>query len=112
MGRSPSLRYGDTAVIFHWLIAFFIIGLLAVGKFMTQLEENDPLRFELTQWHKSFGISVLVLSVLRIVWRITHKPPPELNTIPAWQQRAAGFTHFLSGVLFCQPVSSEALYKY
>lgn len=106
MGRSPSLRYGDTAVIFHWLIAFFIIGLLAVGKFMTQLEENDPLRFELTQWHKSFGISVLVLSVLRIVWRITHKPPPELNTIPAWQQKAASFTHLLLyGLMLILPIT-------
>ncbi len=106
MGRSPGLRYGDTAVFFHWIIAFLIIGLLAVGKFMTQLEENDPLRFELTQWHKSFGISVLVLSVLRILWRITHKPPPELDTIPAWQQKIANTTHWLLyGLMFALPVT-------
>lgn len=106
MGRSPSLRYGDTAVIFHWLIAFLIIGLLAVGKFMTQLEENDPLRFELTQWHKSFGISVLVLSVLRILWRLTHKPPPELDTIPKWQQRAASLIHVvLYALMLALPIT-------
>jgi len=89
MGRSPGLRYGDTAVIFHWLIAVFIIGLLVVGKYMTGLAENDPIRFELTQWHKSFGIVVLLLSVLRIVWRLSHKPPPEPESIALWQQRAA-----------------------
>lgn len=106
MGRSPGLRYGDTAVFFHWIIAFLIIGLLAVGKFMTQLEENDPLRFELTQWHKSFGIAVLILSVFRILWRITHKPPPELDTIPAWQQKAANTTHWLLyGLMLALPVT-------
>lgn len=106
MGRSPGLRYGDTAVFFHWIIAFLIIGLLAVGKFMTQLEENDPLRFELTQWHKSFGVSVLVLSVLRIIWRITHNPPPEIDTIPAWQQKVANITHWLLyGLMFALPIT-------
>ena len=106
MGRSSSLRYGDTAVIFHWLIAFFIIGLLAVGKYMTGLEENDPVRFVLTQWHKSFGITVLVLSVLRILWRLTHKPPPELDSIPAWQQRIAGLVHLvLYGLMLGLPIT-------
>lgn len=99
MGRSPGLRYGDTAVIFHWLIAVFIIGLLVVGKYMTGLAENDPIRFELTQWHKSFGIVVLLLSVLRIVWRLLHKPPPEPESIARWQQLAASFVHILLYVL-------------
>ena len=69
MGRSTSQRYGDIAVIFHWVIALLIIGLLVIGKYMTSLEENDPVRFVLTQWHKSFGITVLILSVLRLLWR-------------------------------------------
>lgn len=99
MGRSVEKRYGDVAVIFHWLIALLIIGLLIVGKYMGSLDENDPVRYALTQWHKSFGIMVLLLSVLRLLWRITHKPPPEPDSIPGWQQRAASLAHGMLYVL-------------
>ena len=99
MGRSIEQRYGDIAVIFHWLIALLIIGLLAIGKYMGSLDENDPIRYALTQWHKSFGITVLLLSVLRLLWRFTHKPPPELESIPSWQQRGASLAHGLLYVL-------------
>jgi cytochrome b561 len=95
MGRSTLLRYGDTAIIFHWLIAFLIIGLLAIGKYMTGLAENDPIRFELTQWHKSFGIAVLLLSIFRLIWRFIHKPPAEPESLPAWQKRVSSLVHWI-----------------
>ena len=106
MSRSTSQRYDDIAVIFHWAIALLIIGLLIVGKYMTSLEENDPVRFVLTQWHKSFGITVLILSVLRLLWRFTHKPPPALASIALWQQHAASLVHGLLYVLmFTLPIT-------
>lgn len=95
MGRLATLRYSDVAIVLHWLIAFFVLGLLAVGKFMTSLETDDPLRYQLTQWHKTFGLSVLALSVIRLVWRTTHAPPPIDYEAPAWQHRAASYTHVL-----------------
>ena len=114
MGRSTLLRYGDTAIIFHWLIAFLIIGLLAIGKYMTGLAENDPIRFELTQWHKSFGIAVLLLSIFRLVWRSIHKPPAEPESLPAWQKRVSSLVHWILYALmlilpitagsWCQPL--------
>ena len=105
MGRS-SIKYGDTAIIFHWLIALLIIGLLAIGKFMTGLEENDPLRYALTQWHKSFGIAVLLLSVLRLLWRFTHKPPAEPSYLPNWQKRISALVHVaLYGLMFVLPIT-------
>ena len=106
MGRSTSQRYGDIAVIFHWAIALLIIGLLIIGKYMSSLEENDPVRFVLTQWHKSFGITVLILSLLRLLWRFTHKPPPELASIAHWQQRAASLAHvLLYALMFILPIT-------
>ena len=106
MGRSTTQRYDDIAVIFHWAIALLIIGLLIIGKYMTSLEENDPVRFMLTQWHKSFGIAVLILSVLRLSWRFTHKPPPESATIAHWQQRAASLAHgLLYALMFILPIT-------
>ena len=106
MGRSSSIRYGDTAIIFHWLIALLIIALLAVGKFMTGLDENDPFRYVLTQWHKSFGIAVLVLSVLRLLWRFTHKPPAEPDYLPNWQKHISGLVHLaFYGLMFALPIT-------
>lgn len=106
MSRSAVQRYGDVAVIFHWLIAILILGLLAIGKYMVGLAENDPVRFELTQWHKSFGIAVLVLSVLRLLWRFTHRPPPEPASIPHWQQKIASVAHLLLyALMFILPVT-------
>ena len=106
MARTIEQRYGDVAVIFHWLIAFFIIGLLAIGKYMTSLDDNDPVRFVLTQWHKSFGLTVLFLSVLRLVWRFTHRPPPEIVSIPHWQQRVASAAHtVLYLLMFVLPIT-------
>ncbi|MFK7894125.1 MAG: cytochrome b/b6 domain-containing protein [Granulosicoccus sp.] len=106
MSNQQTLRYGDIAVLFHWLIAFFIIGLLAIGKYMTGLEENDPVRFALTQWHKSFGLTVLFLSILRLVWRFGHRPPPDPETIPNWQKSVAHGVHILLySLMFILPIS-------
>lgn len=106
MDHSIVRRYSDVAVLFHWLIAFFIIGLLAIGKYMVGLEENDPMRFALTQWHKSFGLTVLLLSVLRLVWRFIHRPPPDDASIPEWQKSAAHVAHnVLYALMFILPIS-------
>ena len=106
MSRQIGQRYGDVAVLFHWIIALLIIGLLAIGKYMTGLENNDPARFFLTQWHKSFGITLLVLSLLRLLWRWTHRPPPEPGTMPTWQIFVANVVHWvLYALLFIMPVT-------
>ena len=71
---TSSVRYSKVAIGLHWLIALMIIGLIIFGKLMTNPE--TPNRFVLYQLHKSFGILVLLFSVLRLGWRLTHKPPP------------------------------------
>ena len=86
-------RYNSIAISLHWLIAFFLIGLLAVGKYMTSLADTDPLRFTLTQWHKSFGIVVMLLATARIFWRLTHKPPALPLSTTAFERIASHATH-------------------
>ena len=88
-------RYTGVAIALHWLIALLIISLLILGKFMTSLDEADPLRFSLTQWHKSFGITILLLTLARIIWRMSHKPPALPDHIRGWQKFSSGLTHFL-----------------
>jgi len=88
------MTYTHVAVFIHWVTALFIIGLLAVGKFMTGLDEADVLRFTLTQWHKTFGVLVLLLSCIRILWRLTHRAPPHPANAPAWEKFTASLSHF------------------
>lgn len=88
-------RYNGIAIGFHWLIAFLIISMLATGNFMVSLEESDPMRFWLTQLHKSFGIVAMILIVCRYLWRLTHRPPGLPDHMKTWEVRAAGVSHAL-----------------
>ncbi len=79
MTRPTPERYNNVAISLHWLIAILILGLLASGFIMGELE-NTALKYKIFQLHKSFGITVLALSLLRLLWRLlTPVPalPPE-----------------------------------
>lgn len=88
-------RYGTVAMIFHWVIAGLIIANICLGLYFDDLPRSDPLKFQLIQLHKSIGLTVLVLSVLRLAWRLTHPVPP-LPTDLYWGVRlAARASHYL-----------------
>ena len=70
----------------HWLLALMILASLGVGLYMTGLPFS-PQRLQLYNWHKWAGVTILVLSALRLLWRLTHRPPASL-AMPARQQRA------------------------
>jgi cytochrome b561 len=56
-------------------------------------------RFDALQWHKSFGITVLILSLIRLAWRLAHRPPPLPPHMPAWERTAAVAVHWTFYVL-------------
>lgn len=87
-------RYTLPAQVLHWLIALLIFGLFPLGLYMHDLPLS-VLKIELYAWHKWFGITVLLLVVLRILWRVTHRPPPLPDHIARWQQGAAALMHEL-----------------
>src|SRR5690349_10263849 len=95
MLANSETRYGTVAVTLHWLIAIGIIGMLILGKYMADLPNSDPSKFDLIQLHKSFGISILTLSVLRVLWRLVNKVPPLPPHMPTWERYAAHASHFL-----------------
>ena len=68
-------RYSGGAILLHWLIAFLLAGEIALG-FVTP---RDASGFELFQLHKSIGITILVLSLLRLGWRLTHARPAKIE---------------------------------
>ncbi|MBS0447426.1 MAG: cytochrome b [Proteobacteria bacterium] len=100
MARSPtaSAHYTGIAVAFHWVLAIAIICSLGVGLYMSDLPLS-PMRLKLFNWHKWAGVTILVLSALRLLWRLGHRPPPDV-AMPAWQARAAHATHLLLYVFF------------
>lgn len=97
--RSPEslASYTATARFLHWSIALFLAGGFLLGAYMADLPVS-PARIKLFNYHKWIGITVLGLALLRVLWRITHRPPPELP-MPAWQLRTAQATHLLLYVL-------------
>jgi len=89
-------RYGDVAMTLHWLIAVAIILNLALGLYMADvLTDNDPSRFPIIQLHKSIGLTVLVLSLARLGWRLANPVPPLPDSMSPWFKAVAHGTHYL-----------------
>lgn len=95
MTDKTAVRYGTVAMILHWLIAAAIVGMLIVGKYMHDLSDSNPDKFALYQLHKSFGITTLALTLLRVGWRWAHPAPLLPATMPLWERWAAHGSHFL-----------------
>lgn len=97
------LRYTSVAIALHWLLALAILGIFVLGVYMADLPFS-PSRLKLFNWHKWAGISILLLSVLRLLWRVTHRPPALpaaiARAMPGWQTRVHHATHHLMYVLF------------
>ena len=95
---STTLRYTTTAIVMHWLLALLILAQLSFGVYMVDLPFS-PGRVKQFNWHKWAGISILTLSALRLLWRLSHRPPAELP-MPSWQAHAARVSHGTMYVLF------------
>jgi cytochrome b561 len=99
-------RYTPTAIALHWLIAILIIGTFTLGLVMTDIPGLTPTKLRYFSWHKWAGVTVLLLAVLRLLWRLVKRAPGYPATMPAWQQRAAHLLHALLYVLiFAVPLS-------
>ena len=96
-------RYTLPAIALHWLLALMLLGLLGMGMYMTGLSFS-PQRLKLYNWHKWAGVAFLALTALRLLWRITHRPPAlpasMTKSMPGWQRAAHHGTHHLLYVLF------------
>ena len=89
-------RYTRVAVTLHWTIAVLLSVNLLTGFFHDILGTNSVKM--VMGIHKPMGLLILALTLVRIVWRVGHRPPP-LPTGPVWQHRAASGTHALLYVL-------------
>jgi cytochrome b561 len=87
------LQYGITAKIFHWLIVALLAVQYPIGWLMPDLHRNQQPGAPMT-FHVSFGITILILIVLRFAWRLTHPVAPE-SSLPPWQRLSSEVVHWL-----------------
>lgn len=120
--------YTKTAKVLHWLIAIGIFGMFALGWFMSELPKEAPKQmaydlfnlgvytWNLTEeisprtfyfnLHKSIGVTIFALILIRILWRITHRPPALLASYKAWESKlASGAHHLLYLLMVALPLS-------
>ena len=98
MSPAASTSYTRTAVVLHWVLALAIVATFVLGLYMHELPDS-PRRLKLYNYHKWAGFSILTLSAPRLLWRLSHRPPPDLP-MPAWQARTARTAHALLYLLF------------
>jgi cytochrome b561 len=105
MATQYTQRYHRVSMVLHWLMAALIIGLIALGLVMEELTPLS-LRIDAFQLHKSFGIAVLFLALLRLGWRMTHPVPPMPETMKRHEKWAAHTGHWLLyALMIIMPVS-------
>ena len=127
--------YTKTAKVLHWLIAIGIFGMFALGWFMSDLPKEAPkqMAYDLFNlgvytWnlseeisprtfyfnlHKSIGVTIFALILIRILWRITHRPPALLASYKAWESKlASGAHHLLYLLMVALPVSGVIMATY
>lgn len=126
--KKMNSRYTKTAMLLHWLIALGIFSMFGLGWFMSELPKEAPeqlsydlFNFGVFTWdlakaatprtfyfnfHKSIGVTILVLIVIRLLWRITHQPPALPASLKKWEVKLSkGTHHFLYLLMFAMPIS-------
>jgi cytochrome b561 len=100
--------YSSVAIALHWLIAALILTNIGLAWYFTNLPRLE--QFGPAGLHKSIGITVLLLTLVRIGWRFTVRPPPLPGTMRPWERWAAKATHLLFYVIMLGlPLSGWAM---
>jgi cytochrome b561 len=101
--KNTLTRYGAMAQLFHWVIVALIVTQFVLAK---RAEGLSPVaKIGILGTHKSIGITILGLALLRLTWRLFNPVPPLPAGAPRWQERAAHISHFLLyALLFITPV--------
>ncbi|MCW4454979.1 cytochrome b [Flavobacterium sp. MXW15] len=103
--KNTADRWGAVSQSLHWLIAALILLLGIVGLTMGELPRT-PKYFWVYTAHKSLGITVLALAVLRLGWRLYAGAPRPVPGTPTWQERITSATHWLLyALIFALPLS-------
>ena len=112
MLRNTPSSYGSVAKLLHWSIVVLIITQLVLGISADDLP-NGLRKLELLAWHKSFGMLILMLALVRLAWRYANPRPVPPADMPRWQRLAAVGTHrLLYALILLQPLTGWLMSSY
>lgn len=103
--RNTGRAYGLVAQLFHWAI---VVGIALQYTWAWRADQTDSIRteYQLIVQHKSIGMTVLALAILRILWRLFNRPPALPDGMKRWERFAAAFTHWaLYGAIMAMPIT-------
>jgi cytochrome b561 len=103
--QNTSDRFGVVAKTFHWLTLALLIGSFALAISMTDMPLS-PRKLQLYSWHKWVGVTVFLVTILRIAWRLANPIPQQPAGMPKWQRCLAGLSHAtLYAILIIMPLT-------
>jgi len=92
MLRNSPAAWGWVSRTLHWGMAILLIAQVALGKYAHELGRT-PQKMDLMMWHKSIGITLLLLVILRLLWTVSNTRPLPDTTAPMWERAAARLSH-------------------
>lgn len=115
--KNTDHSYGNIAKAFHWIMFLILSGLVIVGYYMSGLPTDSPAevadKLALYDWHRSFGIVILFLVVLRLGWRLVNPVPKMPDSMSRIESFTAHAMHILLYLLmFAQPLSGWLMTSY
>jgi len=103
---ASSQRYTNVAITMHWVIAISIVGMILGGWYMGDLPDGAPGQYFLYQMHKSIGITILLLTVARIIWRVMNRPPALPDEMNGLEKTASHLVHLgFYGLMIALPLT-------
>jgi cytochrome b561 len=103
--RNTAERFGFVAKTLHWLTLALLIAAFTLAVSMVNMPFS-PRKLEFYSWHKWVGVTIFLVALLRLAWRLLNPVPPQPASIPPWQRRLAGLSHAaLYAILIVMPVT-------
>ncbi|MGV3634511.1 MAG: cytochrome b [Pseudorhodoplanes sp.] len=103
--RNTTERFGVVAKTLHWLTLVLLIGAFTLAVSMVNMPFS-PRKLEFYSWHKWVGVTIFLVTLLRLGWRIVNPVPQPPDGTPLWQRRIAGLSHAaLYTILLVMPIT-------
>jgi cytochrome b561 len=103
--RNTPDRFGSVAKTWHWLTLLLLIGSFTLAVSMVSLPLS-PRKLQLYSWHKWVGVTIFIVTILRLAWRLVNVVPQQTATVPRWQRRLATLSHgTLYAILIVMPLT-------
>lgn len=107
--KNSSTRFGSLAIVLHWLVALAVYGMFALGLWMMTLGYRDSFYHQAPALHKSIGVLLSVIMLVRIIWRCISPPPETLKSYTRTVRITANITHLLLYLLLVTLLTSGYL---